>query len=148
MSLASICGKIAHGLEWFGAEIGKGFKQLPKIIRLTEDAEQSASTALPLAIAVIEDAGVLATAAAKDGGVFLTAFGSLVSAISTACAEKALNIKDDELVAAAFENFIKQFNAQNVEDVLAAIHKLATDTKALDSTILTSIKKLEQDAKA
>lgn len=142
----SIFSKILHGLEWFGKEIGKGLAQLPKIIRLTEDAEQAAEHAIPLVTAVIVDAGELVTASAKDSGVFLKSLSTLAAAISAAVASKALDIGKDEAVVAAFEAFFADFKAENVADVLSALDKLATDTKALDATVLAALKKIEQDA--
>jgi hypothetical protein len=140
--------KILAGIEWFGKEVGKVFAELPKIIRLTQDGEKVAQDALPQAIAVLQDAGALATASVKDSGVFVAAFGALIGAISKAAAEKALNIADDEAVAAAFAVFVKDFNATNVQDVLAAWEKLITDTRTLDSTVLAGLEKLKQDAGA
>lgn len=142
----NIFTKILHGLEWFGKEIGKGLAQLPKIIRLTEDAEQAAEHAIPLVTAVIVDAGELVTASAKDSGAFLKSFAALSAALSTAIAGRALNISADEAVAVAFENFVKTFNAENVQDVIAALDKLATDTKALDATVLAALEQIRKDA--
>lgn len=144
--MSNIFTKILNGLEWFGKEIGKGLAQLPKIIRLTEDAEQAAQEAIPQVVAVIQDAGELVTATAKDSGIFLKSLAALSASVSSAIAAKALNITADEAVATAFESFVKDFNASNVQDVLAAWDKLATDTKALDATVLAALKKLEQDA--
>lgn len=142
----NIFSKIAAGLEWFGKEIGKGIAQLPKIIRLTEDAEQAAQNAIPEVLAVVTDAGELVKASAKDGGVFLTSLAALSAAVSTAIAAKALNISADEAVAAAFEAFVKDFNAANVQDVITAWDKLATDTKALDATVLAALEQIKKDA--
>lgn len=144
--MANIFQKIAAGLEWFGKEIGKGIAQLPKIIRLTEDAEQAAQNAIPEVLAVITDAGELVKASAKDSGVFLTSLSALSAAVSSAIAAKALNIAADEAVAAAFEAFVKDFNAANVQDVITAWDKLATDTKALDATVLAALEKIKKDA--
>ena len=142
----SIFQKLAAGLEWFGQEIGKGIAAVPKILKLTEDAEAAAKDALPEAIAVITDAGQLASATAKDGAVFLVSLGALTASISLAVAQRAVNVSADMAVAAAFESFCKDFNAQHVEDVITAWEKLAADTKKLDSTVLAALEKMKQDA--
>lgn len=144
--MSNLLFKFVHGLEWFGKEVGKAFTELPKIIRLTEDGEQAAKTAIPEVVAVIDDAGQLVTASAKDSGVFLVGLGKLSAAIATAVAAKALNVTADEAVAAAFEDFVKTFNAQNVSDVLAAWDKLATDVNTLDATVVIALQKIKQDA--
>lgn len=144
--MSNIFVKIVHGLEWFGKEIGKGFAQLPKIIRLTKDAEAVAQQAIPQVTAVIVDAGELVTASAKDSGVFIKSLSWLATAVSEAVAAKALDITKDKAVIAAFEAFISDFKAENVADVLSALDKLANDTKLLDATVLAGLKKLEQDA--
>lgn len=141
-----IFSDIAKGLEWFGKEIGKAFVELPKIIRLTSDAEAAAKEALPQTIAVVQDAGELVTATAKDSGVFLKDLSALAAAITTAAAAKALNVQADEGVAAAFSKFVSDFNAANVQDVLTAFTKLAADTKTLDATVIAALAKLKQDA--
>jgi len=140
--------KILSGVEWFGKEIGKGFKALPKIIKLTEDGEKVAKAALPQAIVVLNDSGALATAIVKDSGVFVTGFSALVGAISIAVAAKALNVSADEGVITAFEAFVKDFNATNVQDVIAALDQLVADTRTLDATVLAGLQKLEADAKS
>jgi hypothetical protein len=142
----NILEKAVAGLEWFGKEIGKGLAALPKIIRLTEDAEQAAQEAIPQVLSVVTDAGELVTASAKDSGVFLSSLAALSSSIAAAVSAKALNISADEAVAGAFENFIKTFNAKNVEDVITAWDKLASDTKALDATVLAALEKIKKDA--
>ena len=139
--------KILSGVKWFGKEVGKAFADLPKIIRLTEDGEKVAQDALPQAIAVVKDAGVLATATVKDSGVFLAAFANLAAAITVAIAAKAINVSADEAVVVAFEAFVKDFNAENVQDVLAAIDELVADAQKLDTTVLAGLQKLEADAK-
>lgn len=142
----SIFTKIAAGLEWFGKEIGRGIVELPKIIKLTEDAEQAAQHALPETIAVIMDASELVAATAKDSGVFLMALGSLTAAITLAVSSRALNVSADMAVAAAFESFCKDFDTKNVQDVLTAWDKLASDTKKLDSTVLAALEQMKKDA--
>lgn len=142
----NIFQKIAGGLEWFGKEIGKGIAFLPKILKLTEDAENAAKDALPEAIAVITDAGELAAASAKDGAVFLVSLGALTAAVTVAVAQKAVNVSADVAVAAAFEAFCKDFNAQHVSDVLTAWEKLAADAKKLDATVLDALEKMKADA--
>lgn len=143
---SSIFQKFVAGLEWVGKEIGKGLAALPKIIKLTEDAEAAATTALPEVITVIQDAGNLVAASAKDSGKFLVSFASLTAAITAAVAAKALNISEDTAVVAAFEAFCADFNVANVQDVLTAWDKLAADTKMLDTTVLAALEKMEQDA--
>ncbi|HEY1800102.1 MAG TPA: hypothetical protein VGG46_04130 [Terriglobales bacterium] len=140
--------KIFRGIEWFGKEVGKAFTELPKIIRLTKDGEKVAQNAIPETIAVLKDAGALSTAVVKDSGVFLIAFANLTGAITIAIAAKALNISADAAVVAAFEAFVKDFNAENVQDMIAAIDQLVADTRTLDSTVLAGLKQLEADAKS
>lgn len=143
----SIFDKIKNGLEWFGKEIGKGIALVPKLFRLAEDAEQTAKDALPLVLNVIEDAGQLTSATAKDSGVFLVSLGALTAALAAAAASKALNISADTAVVAAFESFCSKFNSANVQDVLAAWEKLSADTHKLDQAVIADIQKLEADAK-
>lgn len=138
--------KIAAGLEWFGKEIGKGLAFLPKVIVLADDVDADAQVILPQTLTVVEDAGLLAAASAKDSGIFLVKFGALTAAIAAAVAAKALNITADSAVVAAFESFCAEFNAANVQDVLTAWDQLATDVKALDATAIAAIQKLEKDA--
>jgi hypothetical protein len=138
--------KIVAGLEWFGKEIGEGLKDLPKVIKLTEDAEAAAKNALPETLAVINDAGDLVAASAKDSGKFLVSLATLTAAITAAVASKALNISADTAVVATFEAFCADFNKENVQDVLTAWDKLAADTKKLDSTVVDALKQMEQDA--
>ncbi len=140
--------KILTGVEWFGKEVGKVFSELPKIIKLTKDGESVAQNALPESVAVLQDAGKLATAVVKDSGVFITAFSNLVGVISVAIAAKALDPTADAAVIEAFEAFVKNFNAQNVQDVIAAIDQLVDDTRKLDATVFEGLKKLEADAKS
>lgn len=144
--MKSIFSKLLRGVTWFGKEVGKAFADLPKIIRLTEDAEEAAQDAIPQVVAVIQDAGELVTASAKDSGVFLVKLAALASAIDAAIVGKALNISADESVVAAFEDFVKTFNAQNVADVLTAWDKLAADTKTFDATMLAALEKIRKDA--
>jgi uncharacterized protein GlcG (DUF336 family) len=142
----NIFQKIASGLAWFGKEIGKGIAFVPKLIVLADDVKDAAQEALPLAIAVITDAGNLIAATAKDGGKFLVALSSLAAALTVAVANKALNVSADTAVVAAFENFCADFNTANVQDILTAWHQLATDVAKLDSTVLGVLDKLKADA--
>lgn len=137
--------EIGKGFEWVGEEIGQVFMHLPMILRLTDDAEQAATTALPETITVIEDAGALVTATVKDSGVFLASLAALSAAIAKAGADRALNVAEDLAVVAAFEAFCQSFAATNVADILSTWRKLAEDTKTLDATVVTTLKKLEQD---
>lgn len=148
MNALHIFTEIGKGFEWVGKEIGKLFCDLPKLLRLTEDAEQAATNVLPETIAVIEDAGALAAATVKDSGVFLASLAGLSAAIAKAYADKALNLSEDVAVVTAFENFCKAFTSTNVADILSAWHKLATDTKMLDETVIATLKKLEADVVA
>lgn len=148
MNPLHIFAEIGKGFEWFGKEIGKAFVDLPKILTLTDDAERAATTALPEAVAVIEDAGALVAATVKDSGVFLASLGALSAAIAKAIGDKALNVTEDVAVAAAFEAFCKAFTATNVADMLSAWKKLAADTQTLDTTVVETLKKLEQDVGA
>jgi hypothetical protein len=142
----SIWEKILGGLDWFGKEIGKGIEFLPKVIKLAGDAEASAKTILPQVFLVIQDAGALAIATAKDGGVFLTAFASLAASITAAVAAKALNIAEDEAVVAAFESFCAKFNSSDVADIVTAWEKLVADVKTLDEMGMAALKQMEADA--
>src|SRR5580698_3063835 len=142
----SIYAKIAAGLEWFGKEIGKGLADLPKVIVLAEDVEQDAQEVLPEVITVVQDAGSLVAATAKDSGKFLVSFAALTGAVSLAIANKALNISADTAVVTAFENFCSDFQTENVQDVLTAWHQLASDTAKLDATVVAALKKLKADA--
>jgi hypothetical protein len=142
----NIFQKIVSGLEWVGEEIGKGLADLPKVIKLTEDAEEAAKDALPQTLAVITDAGNLVAASAKDSGKFLVSLATLTAAITAAVASKALNVTADTAVVAAFEAFCADFNTANVQDVITAWDKLASDTKTLDSTVVAALKKMEADA--
>jgi hypothetical protein len=142
----SIFQKIVAGLDWVGKEIGKGLAGLPKVIKLTEDAEDAATTALPETIAVIQDAGALVAASAKDSGKFLVSLATLTAAVTVAVGSKALSISADTAVVAAFESFCADFNAANVQDVLTAWDKLATDAKKLDTTVLNVLEKMKADA--
>lgn len=140
--------KILSGVEWFGKEIGKGFAALPKLIKLSKDAEAIGVNVVPETVVVIQDAGKLSTAIVKDSGVFIAGFSALVGAISIAIAAKALNVSADEGVVVAFEAFVKDFNATNVQDVIAALDQLVADTRTLDATVLAGLRKLEADAKS
>jgi hypothetical protein len=142
----SIWEKILGGLEWFGKEIGKGIAFLPKIIKLADDAETAAKEILPQVFLVIQDAGTLAVATAKDSGVFLTAFATLAASITAAIASKALNITADEAVVGAFENFCTKFNSTDVADIVTAWEKLVADVKALDEMGIAALKQMEADA--
>jgi hypothetical protein len=142
----SIWEKISGGLEWFGKEIGKGIAFLPKVIVLADDVEADSQVLLPQTLTVVEDAGLLAAASAKDGGIFLVKFAALTAAIAAAVASKAINVAADEAVVAAFEAFTAEFNVANVQDVLVAWDKLASDVKTLDALAIAALKKLEQDA--
>jgi hypothetical protein len=137
--------KIINGVEWAGKEIGKGIAAVPKVITLAEDAEDAAKVALPEVLEVVNDAGQLTIASAKDGGKFLVSFAALSASISLALAAKAVNIAADEAVAAAFESFIAEFKEANVADVLTAWHQLVSDTAKLDATVKASIEKIEKD---
>jgi hypothetical protein len=138
---------IAKGATWLGKEIGKPFGELPKLITLTKDAEKLGSDALPETITVLEDAGALATAVAKDSGTLIADLVALGMAIAKAAADKALNIVEDEAVAAAFTKFCHDFNPANFSDVITAWDKLCNDAHALDATVLADLRKLEADAK-
>ena len=142
----SIFSKIAAGLEWFGKEIGKGLAFLPKVIVLADDVDEDAQVILPQTLTVVEDAGSLAAASAKDGGIFLVKFGALTAAIAAAYASKALNVAADTAVVSAFETFCAEFNVANVQDVLTAWDKLASDVKTLDASAIAALQKLEKDA--
>jgi hypothetical protein len=142
----SIWEKILGGLEWFGKEIGKGIAFLPKVVKLASDAESAAQTILPQVFLVIEDAGALSIATAKDSGVFLTAFAALAAAITAAVASKALNVTADEAVVATFEAFCAKFNSSDVADIVTAWEKLVSDVKVLDEMGLAALKQMEADA--
>lgn len=144
--MSNIFTKIAAGLEWFGKEIGKGLAFLPKVIVLADDVDADAQIILPQTLAVVEDAGALAAASAKDSGIFLVKFGALTAAIAAAVAAKALNVSADTAVVSAFEAFCAEFNVANVQDVLTAWDKLAGDVKTLDASAIAAIQKLEKDA--
>lgn len=137
--------EIGKGFQWLGEEIGRAFSDLPKMLRLTHDAEQAATTVLPETIAVVEDAGALVSATIKDSGVFLAALAALSATISKALEDKALNVAEDMAVATAFQVFCRAFTATNVADILQAWQKLSEDTKTLDTTVIATLKKLEQD---
>jgi glycerol kinase len=137
---------IGHGVEWTAKELGKAFADLPKIITLTDDAEKAASDALPKTIAVVQDAGQLATASVKDSGQFVADLTALGAAIAAAYTAKAF-IADDLSVATAFEKLCADFNESTFADLIAAWNKLVTDTKALDATVIADLQKLESDAK-
>ena len=142
----SIWDKIKNGLGWFGKEIGKGFTFLPKVIVLADDAEEDAKELLPQTLLVVEDAGALVTAGAKDSGKFIVGVSALGAAVSLALANKAVSISADEAVVAAVEAFAADFKKENVQDILNAWHKLATDATALDAMGVAALKKLEKDA--
>lgn len=142
----SIFDKIVAGAEWLGKTIGKGLAAVPKIIRLTEDAEEAAHDALPQVITVVEDAGALAIAATKDSGKFLVALAGLSKAVAAAGADKGVNISADKTVVTAFEQLVADFDEANVSDILTAFHKLVTDAQALDSTVLVALDKMKADA--
>jgi len=137
--------EIGRGFQWLGEEIGKVFVELPMMLRLTHDAEQAATTVLPETIAVVQDAGALVNATIKDSGVFLAALAALSVSITKALEDKALNVAEDLAVATAFQEFCRAFTATNVADILSAWQKLAEDTKTLDATVVSTLKKLEQD---
>ena len=139
--------KIFAGVKWFGKEVGKAFTELPKLIKISDDARKVGADVIPETIVVVKDAGVLATAVVKDSGVFLKGFGELSAAISTAIARKALDITADEGVIVAFEAFVKDFNAENVQDVIAAIDQIVSDAQSLDEKVEAGLQKLEADAK-
>ena len=145
MNPLHIFAGIGKGFKWLGEEVGKVFSALPMMLRLTSDVEEAATTVLPETIAVVQDAGELASATVKDSGVFLAALGALSAAITKAVADKALNVAEDMAVAAAFQELCGAFTAANVADMLKAWQKLAEDTKTLDATVIATLKKLEQD---
>jgi hypothetical protein len=145
MNPLHVFAEIGKGFKWLGKEIGKAFVDLPKIICLTEDAEAAASTVLPETIAVVQDAGTLATATMKDSGTFLTALAGLSAAVAKAIADKALNVAEDVAVVTAFQAFCGTFKSANVADMLNAWHQLTTDTKTLDASVIATLKKLETD---
>jgi hypothetical protein len=71
-----------------------------------------------------------------------------VGAIAIAVAAKALNVSADTAVVEAFEAFVKDFNAENVQDVITTLDQLVADTRTLDATVLAGLQKLEADAKS
>ena len=139
--------KILSGIEWFGKEVGKVFADLPKLIKLTDDAKNVGVNVVPEAIVVLQDAGKLSTAVVKDSGVFIKGFANLADKISAAIAAKALDPTADVAVVKAFEAFVKDFNATNVQDVIAALDTIVANTQKLDATVVAGLKKLEADAK-
>jgi len=143
---STIFTKIKAGLDWFGKEIGKGIVFLPKVIVLADDVDADAQQILPQTLAVVQDAGALAAASAKDSGAFLIKFAALSAAITIAVASKATSITADTAVVAAFESFCSEFNVTNVQDILTAWDKLAGDVKTLDATAIVELQKLEKDA--
>ncbi len=118
------------------------------MIVLAEDVEEAAQEALPETLAVVQDAGALVTATAKDSGKFLVALAALTAAVSLAVANKALNISADTAVVAAFEAFCADFKTENVQDILTAWHQLAGDTAKLDATVIAALEKMKSDAKS
>lgn len=145
MNPLHVFAEIGKGFKWLGEEVGKVFSELPMMLRLTSDVEQAATTVLPETIAVVQDAGELASATVKDSGVFLAALAALSAAITKALADKALNVAEDMAVAAAFQELCRAFTTANVADMLSAWQKLAEDAKTLDATIIATLTKLEQD---
>ena len=137
--------EIGKGFKWVGHEVGQVFVELPRLLRLTHDVEEAATTVLPETIAVVQDAGALVRATVKDSGVFLGALAGLSAAVTKAMAGKAMNVAADMAVIAAFQEFCHAFDRTNVADILAAWQKLAEDTKTLDASVLATLKKLEED---
>jgi hypothetical protein len=146
-TLQTIFNEIKRGVNWIETEIGKGITALPKLITLTSDAEKAACTALPQTLTVVQDAGQLASASVKDSGQFVADLTALGSAIAAAAASKASNVSQDLAVATAFEKLCSDFNAVNFSDLIAAWNNLVADAKALDSSVLADLQKLEADAK-
>jgi hypothetical protein len=144
--MSNIFVKIGHGIKWVVVKIGDGFKELPRLITLTHDAEQLGSQALPEVLLVLEDVKDLATATVKDGGVFLTGLTALGGALAEAAQAGGVNAEYDAAVLAAVKTLAADFKAQNVADILAAWKALVDSAHSLDQTILADLKKLETDA--
>lgn len=145
--MANFFQKIASGFVWIGKEIAKASTWIPKVVTLVDDVEGDASTLLPELAKVVDDAGEVAVAAVKDSGADIAAAEGLVAAIVTAAKADALNIADDEAVAAAFKTFIAAVTASsNYLDMLAAVKTLVTDYDALGASAKAALAKLEADA--
>jgi hypothetical protein len=148
VAVSSFWSKIKSFFHGLGMDLGAVFTELPKLITLTEDAENVATNALPEVMTLVQDSGVLVAATVKDGGAFLASFAELSAAIAAAIAAKAVNITADAAVVTAFENFCSLFNEANVSDILAAWAQITTDVKTLDTTMIAALQKMEADAKA
>lgn len=145
--MTNILSDVEKGVMFVGKEVGKVFTAIPRVIKLAEDVQEDAPIIMPKLQQVIEDAGAVAEATAKDSGIFITSLTKLVAAISLAIAEKAVNVSDDFAVITAFENFCSDFKAENVQELLIAWHKLISDTGNFSDALKLAIKQLEQDAK-
>jgi hypothetical protein len=146
--MSNIFVKIGQGIKWVAVKIGDGFKDLPKLITLTKDAENLGSQALPQVLTVLEDVKDLATATVKDGGVFLANITKLGSALVTAAQSAGMNITSDAAVEQALMDLAADFKQSNVVDILSAWKALVTSAQTLDATVVTDLKKLETDVTA
>lgn len=143
----NIFSEVAKGFVWLGKAIADATTWVPRIVTVTEDVGQDAETLIPQATTVLLDVDNLALATVKDGGATLTAAAALTAAIVTAAEADALNIADDENVAAAFSAFITKVTTTSTwSDVLTAQQKLVTDWNSFGAAAEAALKKLDADA--
>jgi hypothetical protein len=141
--------EIDEGFVWIGKELVKAVDWAPRLMTIVSDVEADTPTILPELGAVIDDAGVVVTAAVKDSGADIAAAEALIAAVTAACAAKALNIAADSAVVSAFETFIGTITASsNYAALLTAVKMLVTDYDKLGATVKTALAKLESDADA
>ena len=145
-TFTNILAKIVGGITWLGKEVVKLSTELPKIITLTDDAENIASDALPKVLAVVDDAKALAVAGVAETGPILTDLAALGAAVALAIAAKGINLTADAGVAAAVEKLVATAQTESYATVVATWHALVTSVAALDETVVADLKKLEADA--
>lgn len=138
--------KIASGFVWVGKEIGHAVSWLPKVVRISDDVKNDASTLLPELAQVVEDVANLAKAAVADSASDIVVAENLLAAIVTASRSNALNIAADVAVISAFEGFIQTVTTKsNYADVLNAVKTLVVDYDKFGGSAKGALKQLEKD---
>ena len=138
---------IAKPFVWLAHEIGRGLKELPKLLTLTQDAESAACECLPKVQIVVEDAGALVAASIKDSGSLVADLTTLGAAIEAAYAAKATNVAADEKVVAVLAKLCADYNQTGWADVMTAWNALVKDVQMLDASVIADLQKLEADAR-
>jgi hypothetical protein len=150
MSLKNVFSGIAKAGKWVGLHVEEIFTDLPKalskLIVLSDDAKDIASSAANEVIQVSTDVGALVAAVAKDDGASLAAIALFLQNAEGAIAAKGLNFTEDGAVITAIEQFFASINGTNYADVFTALAKTISDGKSMTTTVIADFKKLEADA--